>query len=80
MRITRRGIDPPTNPIVQTRRSLAALILTSAATIRGETQTDRAEARADREAFQGHILRLTKQQGILSARLDGLRDPPAPNR
>ena len=38
------------------------------------------ETRADRETFQSHILRLTEQQGVLSARLDGLRDPPASNR
>ena len=58
---------------------------------RAERQAIRAEARADREAFQhqvlrltevfqSHILRLTEQQGVLSARLDGLRDPPATNR
>ena len=60
--------------------ALAALILTSAAGIRGEIQAVRAEARADREVFQGHILRFTEQQGVLSTRLDGLRDPLAPNR
>ncbi len=52
--------------------------------IRAEARADReairAEARADREAFQSHILRLTEQQGVLSARLDGLSDPPAPSR
>ena len=54
---------------------------------RTERQAIRAEARADREAmravhetFQNHILRLTEQQGILRARLDGLSDPPASNR
>ena len=54
---------------------------------RAERQAIRAEARADREAmraahetFQNHILRLTEQQGILRARLDGLSDPPAPSR
>ena len=46
---------------------------------RTERQTIRAEARADREAFQNQILRLTEQQGVLSARLHGLRDPPAMN-
>ena len=59
--------------------------------LRAEARADRealrAEARADREAmrvshetFQNHILRLTEQQGILRARLDGLSDPSAPNR
>ena len=52
--------------------------------IRAETRTDRealrAEARADRDMFQSHIIRLTEQQGILSARLDGIADPPATER
>ena len=52
-------------------------------TLRAEARADRealrAEARADRETFQNHILRLTEQQGILSARLDGLPAPPATN-
>ena len=71
--------------------ALAALILTSIAGMRSEFQAGfravRAEARADREAmraeheaFQNHILRLTEQQGVLSARLDGLRGPPTANR
>ena len=57
---------------------------------RAERQAIRTEAHADREAFQrqilrltevfqGQILRLTEQQGVLSARIDGLRDPPAAN-
>ena len=59
--------------------------------IRAEARADRdamrAEARADRDAmraahetFQNHILRLTEQQGILRARLDGISDRPAPDR
>ena len=67
--------------------ALAALILTHSVGVRGEFQAIRTEARADREAmraehetFQDHILRLTEQQGILRARLDGVSDPPAPNR
>ena len=69
----------------------AALILAGSAGIRGEIRDVRAEARADREAlraearadhetFQSHILRLTEQQGVPSARLDGLRDSPTSNR
>ena len=57
---------------------------------RAERQAIRTEAHADREAFQSQILRLTEvfqsqilrlteQQGVLSARIDGLRDPPAAN-
>ena len=70
--------------------ALAALILTSTAGVRGEIQAVRDEVRAerqairtethaDREAFQSQILRLTEQQGVLSARIDGLLDPPAAN-
>lgn len=46
---------------------------------RAEREAMRTEARADRESFQSHILRLTDQQGVLSARVDGLRDPPPTN-
>ena len=60
--------------------ALAALILTSSAGIRGEIRDVRAEVRADREAFQSHIVRLTEQQGILSARVDSLRSPLATGR
>ena len=61
--------------------ALAALILTSAAGIRGEFQAVRAEARADREAmraahetFQSHILRLTEQQGVLGGQVEIIRN------
>ena len=42
---------------------------------RAEREAMRTEARTDRESFQSHILRLTEQQGVLGARVDGLRDP-----
>ena len=48
--------------------------------VRADRESMRAEARADREMFQNHILRLTEQQGILSARLDGISDRPATSR
>ena len=52
--------------------------------VRAEARADRealrAEARADREAFHTHIIRLTEQQGMLRARLDGITDPPATTR
>ena len=52
--------------------------------VRAEARADRealrTEARTDREAFQSHIIRLTEQQGILGARLDGLSHPPATTR
>ena len=48
--------------------------------VRIEVRDVRVEARADRDMFQSHILRLTEQQGILNARLDGVADPPATER
>ena len=45
--------------------------------VRIEIRDVRVEARAGRDGFQSHILRLTEQQGILSARLDGVADQPA---
>lgn len=48
---------------------LAALILTSTAGLRSEIRDVRTEVRADREAFQSHILRLTEQQGVLTAHI-----------
>ena len=48
--------------------------------LRAEARADREAMRADHETFQNHILRLTEQQGILRARLDGISDPPAPKR
>ena len=48
--------------------------------LRAEARADRDAMRADHETFQHHILRLTEQQGILRARLDGISDPPAPSR
>ena len=48
--------------------------------VRTEARADREAMRADHETFQNHILRLTEQQGVLRARLDGISDPPAPIR
>ena len=80
-------LSQETLAIIGASIALAALILTSSAGVRGEIQAIRdeirdvrVEARADREAFQSHILRLTEQQGILSARLDGVADQPATER
>ena len=73
-------LSQETLAIIGASIALAALILTSSAEIRSEIRDVRTEARTDREAFQSHIIRLTEQQGILSARLDGLRSPPATNR
>ena len=52
---------------------IAALILTTTAGLRSEIQAVRAEVRADREAFQAHILRLTEQQGVLTAHVENIR-------
>ena len=48
--------------------------------LRAEARADREAMRADHETFRNQILRLTEQQGILRARLDGISDPPAPSR
>ena len=62
-------------------RDIRAETRTDREALRAEARADRealrAEARADRDMFQSHIIRLTEQQGILSARLDGVADPPA---
>ena len=101
-RLDMSGLSQETLAIIGVGIALAALILTSAAGVRGEIQAVRdearaerqtirtearaerqairTEARADREAFQSQILRLTEQHGVLSARVDGLLDPPATNR
>ena len=81
-------LNQETLAIIGVGIALAALILTSTAGIRGEIQSVRdelrgeirdvrIEARTDRDMFQSHILRLTEQQGMLSARLDGVADQPA---
>jgi hypothetical protein len=48
--------------------------------LRAEARADREAMRADHETFRNQILRLTEQQGILRARLDGISDPSAPIR
>ena len=67
--------------------ALAVLILTSSASVRGEVQAVRdeirdvrAEARADRETFQRHIIRLTEQQDILSGHVESVRNQLATAR
>ncbi len=52
---------------------IAALILTTTAGLR-------AEARADRETFQAQILRLTEQQGVLTAHVENIRSQLAATR
>lgn len=77
------GLSRETLSIIGATIALAALILTGTAGVRGEFQAVRgelrAEARTDRESFQSRILRITEQQGVLSACVDGLHAPPAPN-
>ena len=74
-------LNQETRAIIGVGIALAALILTSSAGVRGDIQAVRdeirdvrAEARADREAFQSHILRLTKQQGVLGGQVESFRD------
>ena len=62
------------------REALRAEARADREALRAEARADREAMRADHETFQNHILRLTEQQGILRARLDGISDPPAPSR
>ena len=74
-------LNQETLAIIGVGIALAALILTSSAGVRGDIQAVRdeirdirAEARADREAFQSHIIRLTEQQGVLGGQVESIRD------
>ena len=74
-------ISQETLAIIGATIALAALILTSTAGVRSEIQAVRdelrdvrTEARADREVFQGQILRLTEQQGVLGGQVGIIRD------
>ena len=62
------------------REALRAEARADREAMRAEARADREAMRADHETFRNHILRLTEQQGILRARLDGLSNPPAPSR
>ncbi len=77
-------LSQETLAIIGATIALAALILTSTASVRSELQAFRdearaerqairAEAHADREAFQSQILRLTEQQGVLGGQIGILR-------
>ena len=63
-------------------RELRSELRTEIRDVRTEARADRealrAEARADRESFQREIIRLTEQHGILSARVDSIRNRPGP--
>ena len=65
---------------IQTIRGEIQTVRGEIQTVRGEIQTVRTEARADREAFQIHIIRLTEQQGILGGQVKGIRDQLATTR
>ena len=80
-------LSQETLAIIGATIALAALILTSTAGVRGEIQAVRdelrdvrAETRADREVFQGQILRLTEQQGVLGGQVGIIRDQLATRR
>ena len=53
--------------------ALAGLILVGVGETRAEREAMRAEARANREAFEQKIIRLVEQQGTLNGLVDGLR-------
>ena len=80
-------LSQETLAIIGASVGLAVLILTSTIGLRGEMQTIqteirdvRIEARADREVFERHIIRLAEQQGILSGHLESIRNPLAAAR
>ena len=77
-------LSQETLAIVGAAIALAARILTTAAGLRTEIRTEvhalRAEARADRETFQTRILRLTEQQGVLTAHVENIRSQLAATR
>ena len=73
-------ISQETLAIIGATIALAALILTSTAGVRSEIQAVRdelrdvrAEVRADREVFEGQILRLTEQQGVFGGQVGIIR-------
>ena len=53
--------------------TLAALVLTLAGFVISSTNDIRAEARADREAFEKHITRLTQEQSQLTGIVEQMR-------
>ena len=73
-------LSQETFAIIGASIGLAALILTSTAQIRGEIRDIRAEARADRETFERHIIRLTEQQGILMGHVENINNQLATSR
>ena len=62
------------------REALRAEARADREALRAEARADREVMRREHETFRSQILRLTEQQGILRARLDGISDPPAPSR
>ena len=53
--------------------TLATLVLTLAGFVISSTNDIRDEARADREAFEKHILRLTQEQSRLAGVVEEIR-------
>ena len=66
-------LNQETIAIIGVGIALGTLILTTTGGLRNELRAVRAEARADREAFEEQIIRLTEQQGALGGLLKGLR-------
>ena len=73
MKQARFSLSQETVTILTVGVALAGLILVSVGEMRAEARADRAEARAEREAFEKKIIRLVEQQGTLNGLVDGLR-------
>ena len=69
----RFSLSQETIAIVTVGIALAGFNFANFSDIRAEMRADRAEARAEREAFENRIIRLVEQQGTLSGLVEGLR-------
>ena len=66
-------LSQETIAIVTVGLTLAGFVISSTNGIRAEMQALRAEARADREAFEKHITRLTQEQSQLTGIVEQMR-------
>ena len=66
-------LSQETVAIVTVGLTLATLVLTLAGFVISSTSDIRAEARADREAFEKHITRLTQGQSQLTGIVEQMR-------
>ena len=70
-------LNQETIAIVTVGLALAGLDVTSDNSIREEIRAVRTEARADREAFEKHITRLTQEQSRLTGMVEQMRTASA---